>query len=56
MDNVITLLAAFFTWFAGQTTPVQVVVGLGLLAGLYPALVVLRVLVVALYGAFRGLG
>jgi hypothetical protein len=56
MDALIALLAEFFAWLGSQTIPVRVIVGLGVLAGLYPLLVVLRVLVVALYGAFRGLG
>ena len=43
-------------WFLGQSAPVQAVVGVLVLAALYPVVLVLRVLIVALYGAFRGLG
>ncbi len=53
---MVALLAGFFAWFSSQPTPIQVIVALGILAGLYPLLVLLRLLVAALYGAFRGLG
>lgn len=53
---MVALIAAFFAWFAGQPTPVQVIVVIGILALLYPLLVVVRLLVVVMYGAFRGLG
>ena len=56
MDAMVALLAGFFAWFTGQPTPVQAIVVIGVLALLYPLLVVARLLVTALYGAFRGLG
>lgn len=56
MDDTVVRLAGFFAWYFGQPTPIQVIVVLGVLAGLYPLLVLLRLLVAALYGAFRGLG
>ena len=56
MDGMVALLGAFFAWFSNQPTPIQVIVAVGLLAALYPVLVIVRVIIVALYGAFRGLG
>ena len=56
MDGMVALLAAFIAWFLNQPIPVQVMVAVGILAALYPVLLVVRVIVVALYGAFRGLG
>lgn len=56
MVDMVALLAGFFAWFTSQTTPVQAIVVIGVLALLYPLLVVARLLVTALYGAFRGLG
>lgn len=56
MHDMVALLAGFLAWFTGQSTPIQVIVAIGILAGLYPVLVVARLLVAALYGAFRGLG
>jgi hypothetical protein len=56
MDDMAALLAGFFAWFTAQPTSVQAIVVLGVLALLYPLLVVARLLVAALYGAFRGLG
>ena len=53
---MVALLAGFSAWFTGQPTPVQAIVVIGVLALLYPLLVVGRLLVAALYGAFRGLG
>lgn len=55
MADTLALLAGFFAWFAGQPTPVQVIVGIGILAGLYLLLLLIRLLVTAFYGAFRGL-
>ena len=56
MDDTVVRLAGFVAWFSSQPTPIQVIVVLGVLAGLYPLLVLLRLLAAALYGAFRGLG
>jgi len=56
MDAMVALLGEFFAWFSSQPTPIQLIVAIGLLAALYPVLVIVRVIVVALYGAFRGLG
>jgi hypothetical protein len=56
MDDMVALLAGWFAWFFRQPTAIQVIVGLGILVGLYPLLVVVRLIVAALYGAFRGLG
>lgn len=56
MDAMVALLEEFFAWFSSQPLPIRAVVGIGLLAALYPLLVIARVIVVALYGAFRGLG
>ena len=56
MDAMVALLDEFFAWFSSQPTPIQLIVVIGLLAALYPVLVIMRVIVVALYGAFRGLG
>ena len=56
MDDMVVRLAGFVAWFSSQPTPIQVIVVLGVLAGLYPLLVLLRLLAAALYGAFRGLG
>lgn len=56
MDDIFALVATFIAWFSAQSAPIQVVVALGILAGLYPLLVLLRLLAAALYGAFRGLG
>ena len=56
MDDIFALVALFIAWFSTQSAPIQVVVALGILAGLYPLLVLLRLLAAALYGAFRGLG
>jgi uncharacterized protein (DUF2062 family) len=56
MDEVLAVLAGFYAWLSSQPTAVQAVVAVGIVLGLYPVLVVLRVLVAALYGAFRGLG
>jgi hypothetical protein len=53
---MVALLARSFASFIGQPTPVQAIVVIGVLALLYPPLVVARLLVTALYGAFRGLG
>jgi hypothetical protein len=55
MDDTLALLAGVFTWFAGQPTPVQVIVCVGILAGLYLLLLLIRLLITAFYGAFRGL-
>lgn len=56
MDAIVALLGEFFAWFSGQPIPIQAIVAVGLLAALYPLLVVVRVIIAALYGAFRGLG
>jgi uncharacterized protein (DUF2062 family) len=56
MDETLGLLGSFYAWFSSQPTPIQVVVAAGVVVALYPVLVVLRVLIAALYGAFRGLG
>ena len=56
MDAMVALLGEFFAWFSSQPMPIQLIVAIGLLAALYPVLVIVRVIVVALYGAFRGLG
>ncbi len=56
MDAMIALLGEFLAWFLSQPTPIQLMVAVGILAALYPLLVIVRVIVVALYGAFRGLG
>ena len=56
MDGMVALLGEFFAWFSSQPTPIHLIVAIGLLAALYPVLVIVRVIVVALYGAFRGLG
>ena len=56
MDAMVALLGEFVAWFSSQPTPIQLIVAIGLLAALYPVLVIVRVMVVALYGAFRGLG
>jgi len=56
MDAMVALLGEFFAWFSSQPTPIQVIVAVGLLAALYPLLVVVRVIIAAFYGAFRGLG
>ena len=56
MDAVVALLGEFVAWFSSQPTPIQLVVAIGLLAALYPLLVIVRVIIVGLYGAFRGLG
>jgi hypothetical protein len=55
MDNMVALLEGFIAWFLAQPTALQAAVVV-VLAGLYPVLLVARVLVAALYGAFRGLG
>jgi hypothetical protein len=46
----------FSPGFLSQPTPIQVIVALGILAALYPLLVIVRVIIVAADGAFRGLG
>jgi hypothetical protein len=56
MDNMVALLEGFVAWFLAQPAALQVAVVVVILAGLYPVLLVARVLVAALYGAFRGLG
>jgi len=56
MDAMVALLGEFFAWFSNQPTPIQVIVAVGILAALYPVLVIVRLIIVALYGAFRGLG
>ena len=56
MDDALAFLAAALSWFSTQSTPVQVIVVVGLVAALYPVLVIVRLIVTALYGAFRGLG
>lgn len=56
MDAMVALLGEFLAWFLSQPTTIQVVVALVILAALYPLLVIVRVIVLALYGAFRGLG
>lgn len=56
MTEAVTALAGFVDWLAGQPIVVQVVVGVGVLVLAYALWVVLRVLPVAPYGAFRGLG
>ncbi|MCU0767523.1 MAG: hypothetical protein MUE39_09140 [Gammaproteobacteria bacterium] len=56
MDATAARFAELLGWFLGQSVPVQAVFALLVLAALYPVLLVLRVLIVALYGAFRGLG
>jgi hypothetical protein len=56
MDATTARLAELLGWFLGQPAPVQVVIALLLLVALYAVVLVLRVLLVALYGAFRGLG
>jgi hypothetical protein len=56
MHAMVALLEGFIAWFLAQPTALQVAVGVAVLAGLYFVLVVARVLVAALYGAFRGLG
>lgn len=56
MDNAFGFLTTALTWFSAQSTPVQVIVVVGIVAALYPVLVIVRLIVTALYGAFRGLG
>jgi hypothetical protein len=56
MDEMLELLANLYAWFSSQPTPIQVIVVVCVGVGLYPVVVVLRVIVAALYGAFRGLG
>jgi hypothetical protein len=56
MDDILELVGTFIAWLSVQSTPIQVIVVLGILAGLYPLLVLFRLLAAALYGAFRGLG
>ena len=56
MDDTVVRLAGFVAWFSSQPTPIQVIVVVCVGVGLYPVVVVLRVTVAALYGAFRGLG
>jgi uncharacterized protein (DUF2062 family) len=56
MDRMVALLGAFFAWFLSQPTSIQVIVAVGILAALYPLLVIVRVITIAAYGAFRGLG
>ena len=56
MDDTLAFLAAALGWFSAQSTPVQVIVVVRLLTALDPVLVIVRLIVTALYGAFRGLG
>jgi hypothetical protein len=56
MDNALAFLATALSWFSAQSTPVQVIVVVGMVAALYPVLVIVRMVIAALYGAFRGLG
>lgn len=56
MNETLTALVGFSGWFAGQSIPVQVVVGIGVLAVTWAVWVVARVLWLALYAAFRSLG
>ena len=56
MDTTAARLVDLLGWFLGQSAPVQAGVALLALAALYPVVLVLRVLIVPLYGAFRGLG
>ena len=53
---MVALLGEFLAWFLSQPIPIQVIVAVGILVALYPVLLIVRVIVVALYGAFRGLG
>ncbi len=56
MDDILAVLAGLYDWLSSQPTPIQVLVAAGIVVGLYPVVIVLRVIVAALYGAFRGLG
>ena len=56
MDHSLAFLTGTLSWFCAQSTPVQVIVVVGMVAVLYPVLVIVRLVFTALYGAFRGLG
>ena len=56
MDHALSHLTGFAGWLASQPTLIQVAIGIGIVAALYAVLVVLRLIAVALYAAFRGLG
>lgn len=55
LDRLIDTGLDVYRWFLGQPLPLQLVLGIGLLSAGYFLLVVLRMLVVALLIAFRGL-
>ena len=56
MDDALSHLTGFAGWLASQPTLIQVAIGIGIVAALYAVLVVLRLIAIALYAAFRGLG